>query len=484
MLVTCGKVRYKSFLMQFIEKNILVLYLQNPFSNYEKKWAASGIKRYTFLYFLSQFFVLRMALVLPNYKTEPYRVIPGATRTRFTDNGFVLYLIPMPYRINYSVRLRIWTGYAYEGKRVGATEWLEHVFVFAPKISSGLVPLEGSVYGDVDRLYTDIHIVAAKSPEIAIKLLFGAIKHFESYLEIFERERASRRDEDKRVHDNPDELLEHAMFSAVFDGTKLGKSSLIFSTDSGYSRAVDIESMLKYKETWLVPNNMRIAVAGPIQNPRSIIDETACTFGKMKRHLIRRPSTSVSLTTPNTVKEVDRPFLRLSTAAAWRTYPHIISNSEVLAYLIGLKLLQGVLASDNGRLSSLRDVSYDPGAEYHEIGAFSIDFGTDPRNFRSARERKLEIVDEIRKKGITQEELKAAKSYVYSELNRILDDPEKMTEMVLNNQNPSSLLHDPSEFRRLIRNARRDPVVQAAQKFLDPQNYASAVVGPLEKINR
>jgi predicted Zn-dependent peptidase len=115
-------------------------------------------------------------------------------------------------------------------------------------------------------------------------------------------------------------------------------------------------------------------------------------------------------------------------------------------------------------------------AHYEDTGFFAVDTACDPRNVTQVRQAILEEWDKIRQRGVSEEELSAAKSNYAGTLARRFETNLALAGIA----GVEGLLHrveTPDEAIARIGAVRQDDVLRVAQRYLDVECYVETSVG-------
>lgn len=211
-------------------------------------------------------------------------------------------------------------------------------------------------------------------------------------LRLFHTELETVYEEFNMYQDRDDSRAYNALQSALFPKNPLGRDIIGFPSHLKNPSMVNI---LKFKETWYVPNNMVICLSGDF-DPEKVIPMIDATFGKMESKPL--PTIEKIVEDPITKpieKEVFGPDAE-NVLMAYRCESNTPENRKML-YLMGRILYNGKAGIIDIDLMQEQKV-----LEAYAYSGFTNDYGNftlyaKPKNNQTLEEAKLELLNAIDK---------------------------------------------------------------------------------------
>ncbi|MHB1407867.1 MAG: M16 family metallopeptidase, partial [Desulfitobacteriaceae bacterium] len=317
-----------------------------------------------------------------------------------------------------SVAIGLWVGAGSRDEREGfegISHFIEHMFFkgtqkrTARELAESLEAVGGQLNAFTTKEYTCYYAkVLDEDFDLALDVLSDMF--FSSLFadKEIEKEKKVVIEEIKMYEDSPDELI-HDLFSEyVWNDHPLGKP--ILGTEESI-RSLSREKILDYLSHHYSPDNLVIAVAGKIKH-QDVISKLSGVYGEFKRggrrvlegtpsgHTVKR---SVNKDTEQMHVILGVPGLGQDDADI---YPmHVINN--ILGGGLSSRLFQEI-REQRGLAYSV----YSYHSTYVDTGLFAIYAGTSPTNTNEVVECILSEIQELKKNGITAQELERTKAQI------------------------------------------------------------------------
>lgn len=412
--------------------------------------------------------------------TEEYRksVLP---------NGIRLITERMPHVRSVAVGVWVETGSRDEpDDRGGVSHLIEHL-VFkgtATRTAEAIARAMDSVGGQMDAFTTKEHTcfyvqVLDEHLPMAVDLLTDILLHPLFNAEELEREKSVVLQEIKMVEDTPDDLI-HDLFAAhVWDGHPLGRPIL------GTREAVNAygrDGIHAYFVEQYVPPKIIIAVAGNVTHDR-VVELFARAFDGFARSPVTR------LQVPPTMKagvnmvgkELEQVHVVLGFPGLSHTAPEryalfllndVIGGSMSSRLFQEVRERQGLVYAIHSGVQAFRDT-----------GTLYVYAATDTPNFSKVLKSILKELRDLKKNGVTEEELQRAGDHLKGSLMLSLESTSsRMNRLAKHEMHLGSFL-TMDEMIAAIDGVRHEEVQALVGELLDEDRLALTIYGPLDRRN-
>jgi zinc protease len=421
---------------------------------------------------------------------EKVASIEGITEYRL-KNGCKLVLFPDEASSTITVNLTIFVGSRFEGYgETGMAHLLEHMLFKGsknfPKCDQILSQFGGDYNGSTWTDRTNYYeTMAANDKNLDLAIRFEADRLVNCFVkrEDLDTEMTVVRNEFEMGENNPEMILSQRLYSAAYEWHNYGKSTIGNRADI---ERVPIERLRAFYRNYYQPDNCMLIIAGKF-DPAKALKLTAEHFGAIKA-----PDRKLNQTyTEEPAQDGERTVTlrRVGKVAAVGAVYHVPAAAhpehpavEVLGMTLGMHpagRLYKALVETKKATDVQTDVTawHDPGI--FEIGAV-VTGNTKPEE---VRETMLDIVENLSKQPITQEEVdRAVKSYL-SHRERALTKSQmiavELSEWAGAGDWRLMFIH-----RDRVAKVKADEVNAMAAKYLRPTNRTAGVFVPTEKATR
>jgi predicted Zn-dependent peptidase len=412
--------------------------------------------------------------------TERYRksVLP---------NGIRILTERMPHVRSVAVGVWVETGSRHEPEpRGGVSHLIEHL-VFkgtATRTAEVIARTMDSVGGQMDAFTTKentcfyVQVLDEHLP-LAVDLLTDILLHPLFDAEELEREKSVVLQEIRMVEDTPDDVI-HDLFAAqVWAGHPLGRPILgTRELVTGFSR----DAVADHFAEEYVPPRIVIAVAGNVTHER-VVDLFGAGFDGFGREARPRASQAAALTPSVNIvhKTLEQVHLVLGFPglhhAAPERYAMFLLN-DIIGGSMSSRLFQEV-RERQGLVYSIHS-----GAQaFLDTGILYVYAATDPQNFSKVLKSILKELREVKKSGITAEELKRAKDHLKGSLMLSLESTSsRMNRLAKHELHLGSFLTIDAMLAS-IDAVRYEEVQALVTEVLDEDRLALTTLGPLDRRN-
>lgn len=310
-----------------------------------------------------------------------------------------------------SVSIGLWVGAGSRDERdgyEGISHFIEHMFFkgtekrTARDLAESLETVGGQLNAFTTKEYTCFYAkVLDDDLDLAIDVLSDMFFASKFDAKEIEKEKKVVIEEIKMYEDSPDELI-HDLFSEnVWNDHPLGKP--ILGTEESI-RALNKEKVLHYIDQHYAPGNLVIAVAGKIKH-EDILQKLVPLYGDFQRGGRRvLEGTPAGQTVQKYItKDTEQMHIVMGVPGLGQDdddiYPmHVINN--ILGGGLSSRLFQEV-REQRGLAYSV----YSYHSTYVDTGLFAIYAGTSPANTQEVIECIFAEIEDMKQKGITENEL-------------------------------------------------------------------------------
>jgi predicted Zn-dependent peptidase len=408
-------------------------------------------------------------------------------RRSVLPNGIRVLTERMPHVRSVAVGVWVETGSRREPEsRGGISHLIEHL-VFkgtATRSAEEIARTMDSVGGHTDAFTTKEHTcfyvqVLDEHLPLAVDLLTDILRHPRFDAEELEREKQVVLQEIKMVDDTPDDIIHDIFAEQIWKGHPLGRP-ILGTKDlvTGFSRGLIAEH---FAEEY-VPPKVIISVAGNATHAQ-VLDLFGAGFNGFERAPIERPdSTPALIPGVNVVhKQLEQvhvvmgfPGLRQSAPERYALFllNDIVGGSMSSRLFQEVRERQGLVYSIHSGVQAFLDT-----------GVLYVYAATDPGNFSKVMKSVLKELRDLKKNGITAEELKRAKDHLKGSLMLSLEtSSSRMNRLAKHEMHLGSFLTMDDMIGNIER-VEHEQVQALVGELLDEERLALTTLGPLDRRN-
>ena len=412
--------------------------------------------------------------------TEGYRksVLP---------NGMRILTERMPHVRSVAVGVWVETGSRHEIEaRGGVSHLIEHL-VFkgtATRSAEAIARTMDSVGGQMDAFTTKentcfyVQVLDEHLP-LAVDLLTDILLHPLFDAEELEREKSVVLQEIRMVEDTPDDII-HDLFAAqIWGGHPLARPILgTRELVSGFHR----DAIAEYFGEEYVPPRIIIAVAGNVTHEQ-VVELFGRGFNGYTRPARPRASEAVRLAPGVNIvnKALEQVHLVMGfpglAHAAPERYAMFVLN-DVIGGSMSSRLFQEVRERQGLAYSVHSGVQ-----AFTDTGLMYVYAATDEKNFSKVLKSILKELREVKKHGVTEEELRRSKDHLKGSLMLSLESTSsRMNRLAKHELHLGSFLTI-DEMLASIDGVRHDEVQALVSQVIDEAQLALTTLGPLDRRN-
>lgn len=408
-------------------------------------------------------------------------------RRSLLPNGIRVITERMPHVRSVAVGVWVETGSRREpDDRGGMSHLIEHL-VFkgtATRSAEDIARTMDSVGGQMDAFTTKEHTcfyvqVLDEHLPLAVDLLTDILLHPRFDAEELDREKSVVLQEIKMVEDTPDDIIHDIFAAQVWEGHPLGRPILgTRELVTGFDR----DQIAEYFAQEYVPAKVIIAVAGNVTHDR-VVELFSAGFNGFGRTPLERTDTTPGLNPSVNIvhKQLEQVHVVMGFPGLRQSAPEryaLFLLNDVIGGSMSSRLFQEV-RERQGLVYSIHS-----GVQaYLDTGVTYLYAATDPGNFSKMLKSILKELRDLKKNGITEEELKRAKDHLKGSLMLSLEtSSSRMNRLAKHEMHLRSFL-TMDQMIGAIERVQHDEVQTLVGQLLDEERLALTTLGPLDRRN-
>ncbi len=410
---------------------------------------------------------------------------------RVFKNGLRAIVAPMENTETATLLVLVGTGSRYETKNInGISHFLEHLFFKGTKSR----PKPGQPHKDLDKIgathnaftskeYTGFWVKsAAKDFDIGLDIVSDILLEPLFRPEEIEKEKGVILQEINMCEDEPQHKVLDTLENVLYGDQPLGWD--VIGTKENIS-AIKKEDILKYRKFNYLSKNMVMVAAGNLNAEE--------TFLKIKKYFSRvkkgknKPCQKIKISQKSPrFKIIEKKLDQTHLALAIRTYDMFDEKRYALNLL-------SVILGGNFSSRLWMEIREKLGLAY-EIYAFSdhaidcgylgIGAGIDHHEFEKTIKKIAEILKNIKQKGVSKEELKAAKSFSRGQMALKLETSDSIASFCANQELFYNKILQPEEILKKIEKVSKRDILKVAGDVFRPAKINLAAIGRHQDIKK
>jgi len=408
-------------------------------------------------------------------------------RKTLLPNGIRVVTERIPHVRSVAVGVWVETGSRHEPEsRGGMSHLIEHL-VFkgtATRSAETIARTMDSVGGQMDAFTTKEHTcfyvqVLDEHLPLAVDLLTDILLHPLFNAEELEREKSVVLQEIRMVEDTPDDLI-HDLFAAqIWEGHPLGRPILgTREAVTEYGR----ETILTHFTDEYVPPRLIIAVAGNVTHD-NVVDLFGRCFNGFERGVTKRVDQPPAVKPGVNIvhKALEQVQLVMGFPGLHHSAPEryaLFVLNDVIGGSMSSRLFQEV-RERQGLVYSIHS-----GVQaFLDTGTLYLYAATDPQNFSKVLKSILKETRELKKGGVTEEELKRAKDHLKGSLMLSLESTSSRMNRLAKHEMHLGAFLTMDAMLAAIEGVRHEEVQALITELLDEERLALTTLGPLDRRN-
>lgn len=403
------------------------------------------------------------------------------------SNGITVVLEEMDYLRSVSFGVWVRVGSANETKyNNGISHMIEHMLFkgtknrSAKKIAEDTAKIGGNMNAYTSKECTTYYVTTLDEHLLmAIDIVGDMIQNSLFEESDIEKEKSVIIEEIDMYEDSPEDMVHEMLQKEVWKDHPLG---FIISGEKEIVNSYTKKELLEFKNRNYIAENIVISIAGHYKEDE-VMRALEANFGEIPHRTIEaeltRPKYERCIYTSH--RDIEQIHMNLAFDCidyhSDEKYPLAIVN----AFLGGSensKLYQ-IIREELGYTYSI----YSYSCSYEKAGLFHIDAALNPSKLTTVLKKIIQIIEELKKTGITEEELVQMKEQIKTEL--IIDS--ESTKNRMNNNGKSLLNHEKiisiDETISRVNLVTNEEIHGFMEKYLRIDNLSLSLVGNLSKIN-
>jgi len=403
-------------------------------------------------------------------------------RKGFLPNGIRVVTERMEHVRSVAVGVWVETGSRHEPEtRCGMSHLIEHL-VFkgtATRSAEAIARTMDSVGGQMDAFTTKEHTcfyvqVLDEHLPLAVDLLTDILLHPLFNADELEREKSVVLQEIKMVEDTPDDIIHDLFAGQIWAGHPLGRPILgSREAVTGYDR----QTALGHFTEEYVPPRIIIAVAGNVTHGR-VIELFSAGFQGFDRGAAERTAIPPVLKPGVNIvgKTLEQVHLIMGFPAPER-YALFLLN-DVIGGSMSSRLFQEVREREG-----LVYAIHSGVQAYVDTGTLYVYAAADEKNFSKVLKSTLKVIRELKKTGVTEEELCRAKDHLKGSLMLSLESTSSRMNRLAKHEMHHGTFFSMDAMLAAIDGVRHEEVQALVTELLDEDRLALTTLGPLDRRN-
>ena len=410
-----------------------------------------------------------------------------AYRKSALPNGIRLVTETMPHVRSVAVGIWVETGSRLEPEPLGGISHLIEHLVFkgtATRSAEEIARAIDSVGGQMDAFTAKEHTcfyvqVLDEHLPLAVSLLTDILRQPLFAAGDIEKEKSVVLQEIKMVEDTPDDLIHDLFAERIWAGHSLGRPIL---GRWDVVKAFDRDTVLGYFEREYVPARIVVAVAGHVEHER-VADLFAAGFEGWGRpaasHAFVPPTLHPGIHTVQ--KPLEQVHLVLGLPGVSDTapdrYPLYLLN-DIIGGSMSSRLFQEVREREG-----LVYAIHSGVQAYVDTGTLYVYAATDEKNFSKVLKSTLKVLRELKKTGVTEDELRRAKDHLKGSLMLSLESTSSRMNRLAKHEMHHGTFLSMDAMLAAIDKVRHEEVQALVTELLDEERLALTTLGPLDRRN-
>lgn len=402
------------------------------------------------------------------------------------DNGLRIVTEEIPYVNSVSIGIWVKAGSRYESNNNnGVSHFIEHLLFKGTKkrtakdIATAIDKIGGQLNAFTAKESTCFYAIVLDTHfDIALDVLADMYFNSSFLLEDIEKEKGVVMEEIGMYEDSPEDLVHDIFSQAVWSGNPLGMS--ILGTEQSLN-GLTRENIVQYFKEYYIPQNTVISVVGNIKHSDVVnkIREYFEVAEKGEKRILQAQKPSFVPEFVLKSKSTEQVHICIGfngiDMKSKYFYPMLVFNN-VFGGSMSSRLFQKI-REDRGLAYSV--FSYP--SSFEDCGLFSIYAGAKPAQLKNVTGLIMEEIHELKKKGITEEELYDSKEQLKGSYTLGLESTSGRMISIGKSELLLDRIYSPAEALEKIDNVDMDSVNKVIEMIFDTDNVGAAVIGNVDK---
>jgi len=401
-------------------------------------------------------------------------------------NGTRIVTEEIPYVNSVSIGIWVKAGSRYENPdNNGVSHFIEHMLFkgtekrSAKEIATAIDKIGGQLNAFTSKESTCFYAKVLDTHfDIALDVLSDMYFNSVFAEEEIEKEKGVVLEEINMYEDSPEDLVHDLFSQAVWSGNPLGMP--ILGTEQSLEK-LNRESIMSYFNSHYTPCNTVISVVGNIKH-NDAVNRIREYFEKAEK---REAGNS------GIVKPVFEPEVTLKSKSTEQVHLCIgfngvdMNSKSLYPMLVFNNVFGGAMSSRLfQKIREERGLAYSVfsyPSSFEDCGLFSIYAGAKPAHLKSVTELIMEEIHDIKRNGISKEELYDSKEQLKGSYTLGLESTSGRMISIGKSELLLDKIYSPSEVLEKIDSVDMDSVNEAINLILDTERIGAAIIGNLDK---
>jgi predicted Zn-dependent peptidase len=182
-------------------------------------------------------------------------------------------------------------------------------------------------------------------------------------------------------------------------------------------------------------------------------------------------------------KECDQTHLALACSTGFGANDERIYPLKLLSVILGGNMSSRLFIEIREKLGLAYHIS-SLLALYTDCGYFGLSAGIQHEKMEKTIKKALQIIKNIKEKGVTEKELSGAKGYIRGQTAIGLDTVEDISGFIINQELLNDKILQPEEILEKIEKVAKNDIIKIARDIFKPEKISMAVIGQHKNIKQ
>ncbi|MBU0629488.1 MAG: insulinase family protein [Candidatus Margulisbacteria bacterium] len=410
--------------------------------------------------------------------------IPNAKKT-VLPNGVRVLTEEIPSIRSVAMGIMVGAGSGNEtNQEAGISHFIEHMmFKGTPKRSSFQIAHALDSVGGKMNAYTSKEVtmyyavVLDQHLEVAADVLGDMFINSIFDPKEMETEKGVVLEEIKMYEDTPDELIHDLFAEKILHGHPLGKPTIGFNETVG---AIAREDIQKYRQRLYTPNNIIVSLAGAV--PKNAMDLLLPYFGGISGGEFRHEGAKAEIKANVFLKKKKTEQAHLCLGVKGPSH----RDKDRYAYSIMDNVLGGTMSSrlfqEVREKRGLAYAIYTASSPFRDFGLSYVYAGTGKETLGYVIELIIEQYKQLKKEGITKEEMTRAKEYIKGSMVLSLESSSSRMGFMARSELYHDRIQTVDEIFAEIDKVKPDDIVRLANQYFRNEELSLTVIADLDEL--
>jgi len=401
------------------------------------------------------------------------------------ENGVRVLTVPMANRESAAVAIWVRAGGRYEPRKIsGISHFLEHMmFKGTPTRNTRQIKEAIEGVGGVLNAFTGEEMTCYFAKLLkhyyprALDVLSDMVLHSTIPADELAKERTVILEEIKMYEDTPDELIHDLFAEKILHGHPLGKPTIGFNETVG---AISREDILNYQKRLYAPNNIIVSLAGAV--PDNALELIKPFFNGLPGGEFKHQESKAEIKGAVFLKKKKTEQAHLCLGVKGPSH----RDKDRYAYSLMDNVLGGTMSSrlfqEVREKRGLAYAIYTASSPFRDFGLSYVYAGTGKETLGYVIELIIEQFTNLKKEGITREELTRAKEYIKGSMVLGLESSSSRMGFMARSELYHDRIQTVDEIFEAINKVDRDDIVRLANQYFRDEDLTLVVIGDLDEL--